>query len=910
MMKFTENRVVSQQFDSLRQTLNIVLAQAKAVNQQIAVMKGQCATVENELHQVQTSNTLFEIILQMHIGLNPNVGRTKQSLSNLKLAVLVDDLTATALARECHILQLKPDIWQQQLAEFQPDLLLVKPSCRRNVDSWSDIISRCTPALVALSYYCKAHELPTAFWNNEDPDHYDAFLAAASLFDTVFTNDIKKIAFYKTDLKHDRVYLTSCFQKKAFDINGHSIEALKEVLLTLDVEALKSLFAPTSNFQGAGKVDHLISEVPALKSSNSVWNSALLMTSKLSFNERLSIEFSRLFALMQKTTKSKLSAIENERLKHSGKASGVNIINANFQTASDLFYKEGNIFESLAIVENLERKNILTKAQRNFYVIAKGLVQVLENLKIPPRMQFLNKISRKGHVLYCLHQSLPHTTNGYATRSHGVALGLLQNDLQVTATTRVGFPWDSHANFSNKSYIVTDIEGVIYTSSAGSSLGKVALDQYIFETADHFMREALKAGAELIIAASNHITALPALIAARRLGLPFVYEVRGLWEVTQASIQPEWFKSDRYHFMRTMETIAAREADLVITLTKELTTELELRGVEPNRIKIVPNAVDVERFCPVQVDQIIKKKLNLQPGIPVIGYAGSVVAYEGLDLLVEALAELKSSLIPFYFVLVGDGLSLSRIKTKIKKLGLENDCRIVGRVPFDDIPSYLSCMDIMPVPRISSAVTEMVSALKPLEAMAMAKALVLSDVAPHHAFAGNNERALLFKKDNVTSLAAALERLITDPVLCNRLGAAAREWIEINRTWKRVTEDYTGYLQQVLTHGVKAAPNHSQQNYLAEITFAVVGSDFITASLANIVQVINITPANWHSELKDKRVDVLFFEIPAMGGQPAQENEHHYSHASEVKPFVNLIAKCQEEGVPRLYWGLNSTLFH
>src|SRR5690606_21208997 len=120
---------------------------------------------------------------------------------------------------------------------------------------------------------------------------------------------------------------------------------------------------------------------------------------------------------------------------------------------------------------------------------------------------------------------------------------------------------------------------------------------YLAEATDHYLREAQTSGASIIVAASNHITALPALTAARRLGLPFVYEVRGLWEVTQASTQPEWADSERFQLMRALEQQAAREADLVITLTEELADELAFWGVPRDIIRVVPNAVDVDRFA-------------------------------------------------------------------------------------------------------------------------------------------------------------------------------------------------------------------------------------------------------------------------------------------------------------------------
>ncbi|WP_236551213.1 glycosyltransferase family 4 protein [Billgrantia tianxiuensis] len=438
---------------------------------------------------------------------------------------------------------------------------------------------------------------------------------------------------------------------------------------------------------------------------------------------------------------------------------------SSFREAVHLFYKQGKVSAAYTVLEELRKSGaIFDKKNLELLGLIQGYMRLANGVAIPPRQPNPGLMSRRQHILYCLHQSVPHATNGYSTRSHGVAVGLQQAGWKVCATTRPGFPWDTGIEGLNKGYHKEEVEGVSYTAVSGWNLARTPLDYYLAEAADHYLREAQINGAEVIVAASNHITALPALVAARRLGLPFVYEVRGLWEVTQASTQPEWAGSERYRLMRKLEKQAALEADLVITLTEELADELASWGVARERIEVVPNAVNAQRFQPMAPDATIAKELNLKPGVPVIGYAGSAVAYEGLELLMEAMAQLKQKGQAFTFVLVGDGKIINTVKAKAKELGIEAQCRFTGRVPFEEVPRYLSCMDILPIPRLSSAVTEMVSALKPLEAMAMEKALVLSDVSPHKTMAGpNDERARLFTKNSVEALCEALQQLIDSP---------------------------------------------------------------------------------------------------------------------------------------------------
>ncbi|MBW5798985.1 glycosyltransferase [Halomonas elongata] len=578
-----------------------------------------------------------------------------------------------------------------------------------------------------------------------------------------------------------------------------------------------------------------------------------------------------------------------------------------YATAKHWFYRQGNLTDTLRALESLQTRGMkFDKPKRDFQAFVEGLARLKGGWKLPPRQPNAGLMSRRKHVLYCLHQSVPHATNGYSTRSHGVAVGLQQAGFKVRATTRPGFPWDAGAKEVNRGYHEAEVEGVTYAACAGWDLSKTPLDYYLAEAADHYVREAQTSGAEVIAAASNHITALPALMAARRLGLPFVYEVRGLWEVTQASTQPEWAGSERYQLMRELEQQAAGEADLVITLTEELADELVGWGVARERIEVVPNAVNAERFQPMQPDAAIAEELKLKPGIPVIGYAGSAVAYEGLELLLEAMAKLKKSGQDFAFVLVGDGKVIDTVKAKAKELGIEDQCRFTGRVPFEQVPNYLSCMDIMPIPRLSSAVTEMVSALKPLEAMAMGKALVLSDVSPHITMAGKNGlRARLFEKDNVEALRDALQALIDSPEERKRLGQAARAWIEQERTWNHVTNHYANALQRVRSTEQRTSsptPKPVPAKNLEQITLGLIADQFTTNTLASAVKVVPLSPDNWREELAKQPIDAMFVESAWKGNDWQWHRKVGHYGDEEFAPLRELLTYCREQGIPSLFW--------
>lgn len=573
-----------------------------------------------------------------------------------------------------------------------------------------------------------------------------------------------------------------------------------------------------------------------------------------------------------------------------------------YNEASQAFYKAGCITDvQLALDILLANGNKFEKKQRDFKAFVDGLSRLKNGFNIPPRQPNPGLFTRYKHILYCLHQSVPHTTNGYSTRSHGIAVGLKNSGWNIRCTTRPGFPWDSGVAGLSKGYNESEVDGVVYSALAGWNINTTPLDYYFAEAADHYLREAQTSGAQAIVAASNHITAIPALAAARRLGLPFVYEVRGLWEVTQASTQPDWAGSERFHLMRSLEQQAAREADLIITLTKELADELTSWGINRDRIVLVPNAVDTTRFSPVIRDVETAKELNLPSDTPVIGYAGSAVAYEGLELLVDALSLLKRQGHEFIFILVGDGKAIDDVKQRVVAQGISENCRFTGRVAFDQVARYISCMDIMPVPRLSSAVTEMVSALKPLEAMAMGKAVVLSDVSPHITMAGNNERALIFKKDDPVDLSRVILRLMNDPNERNKLGKSARVWVENERNWDCVTKKYSSALESVCS-GFNKNFESANKRELCDITIGIIADQFTTDTLSSAIKVIPISPDNWQETLDKNSIDAIFVESAWKGNQGQWHRKVGYYSDEEFAPLKALLQYCRDKGVPSLFW--------
>jgi len=394
------------------------------------------------------------------------------------------------------------------------------------------------------------------------------------------------------------------------------------------------------------------------------------------------------------------------------------------------------------------------------------------------------------NVFYLLHNSLPTHSGGYACRSHGIIKNMDTNHWNIIPYSRLGYPWDSKG-FRNLPIVKTEsFDGIqynrIYIGLQGH--GSMKITDYVSEYANAIVSRAKRGKPIIIQAASNHVNGLAAVMAARILGIKCIYEVRGLWEITRLSRQPKWAGSEQALLIEYLETEAAIRSDIVITLNQAMKQKLITRGVDEQNIHIVPNGVDSNRFKPLQRVSEIEVELELDDKV-VIGYVGSIVDYEGLDLLMEAVVELsKLTINAFHVLIVGDGAHLEHIKGLVENLEIEDLVTFTGRVNHEKVESYYSVIDILVFPRKGSEVTEMVPPLKPLEGMSMEKCVLVSDVSALAEMIEDGQTGVIFKKDDEQSLIYALKKCISDVEFRIGLGKSAREWIIQNRDWKEITK--------------------------------------------------------------------------------------------------------------------------
>jgi PEP-CTERM/exosortase A-associated glycosyltransferase len=295
---------------------------------------------------------------------------------------------------------------------------------------------------------------------------------------------------------------------------------------------------------------------------------------------------------------------------------------------------------------------------------------------------------------------------------------------------------------------------------------------------------------DLIHAHSPVLGAMAAFRAARLLGLPVVYEVRALWEDAAVDHGTQRAGSLRYRLTRTLETRAVRQADAVTVICEGLLREFCSRGVPESKITVIPNAVDTGRFQPGGIrDVALARELGLE-GARVLGFIGSFYGYEGLPLLLRALPRIIEQEPTARVLLAGGGPEDDLLRALARDLGIADRVVFLGRVPHRDVGRYYDLVDLLVYPRLSTRTTEIVTPLKPLEAMAQGRMLVASDVGGHRELIRDGVTGLLFRAGDPEALAARAVELLRAPERWPELRAAGRAFVEQERTWAASVQRY------------------------------------------------------------------------------------------------------------------------
>ena len=393
-------------------------------------------------------------------------------------------------------------------------------------------------------------------------------------------------------------------------------------------------------------------------------------------------------------------------------------------------------------------------------------------------------------ILHILDHGLP-LHSGYAFRTRAIVKAQLARGWDVACVTG-----PRHSAGSPDAEI---IDGITFYRTLAPWTGPSPLREWrevralsarLDEVIDEWRPDQLHAHSPVM----NALAALP---VARRRGLPLIYEIRAFWEDAAVGNGTGREGSARYRLSRMLETYAARRVDFVAVICAGLKHDLIARGISGDKILVSPNGVDMALFGnPPEADEDFARSLGLGNS-DTVGFIGSFYDYEGLDDLIAAMPLLVERRPRAQLLLVGGGPMEERLKAQAAASPVADRIRFVGRVPHDQVELYYSLIDILAYPRKAMRLTELVTPLKPLEAMAQRKLVVASDVGGHRELIEDGVTGTLFPAGDPAALAAALTALFERRESWDARRDVARGFVERERNWSSNISRYAPVYQRL-----------------------------------------------------------------------------------------------------------------
>lgn len=396
-------------------------------------------------------------------------------------------------------------------------------------------------------------------------------------------------------------------------------------------------------------------------------------------------------------------------------------------------------------------------------------------------------------ILHLFDHSLP-LQDGYSSRSWAILQEQMARGWTVFPVT--GPRQNSTANLEE------NISGLTFyrTEDRASLLGRLPVIKQFWSIWLMYRRllELIpRLKPDVIHAHSPALNGVAASWAAKRFGLPLVYEVRAFWEDAAVDQGTSSENGLRYKLTRALENYVFKRANRVTTICEGLKRDIEARGYCAQPVTVVPNAVEYERFSKeTPRDEKLATEFGLRFG-NTLGFVGSFYDYEGLDLLIAAMPALLAQNPDIRLLLVGGGMQDAALRSQAQQLGLEGKVIFTGKVPFADVERFYSVIDVLVYPRKSLRLTELVTPLKPLEAMAQRKVFIASDVGGHHELVRDEVTGLLYKADNEAALVAAILKLIGSPALQEKLRNNGLDFVRDERNWRNSVRQYCDVYSEI-----------------------------------------------------------------------------------------------------------------
>ncbi len=396
-------------------------------------------------------------------------------------------------------------------------------------------------------------------------------------------------------------------------------------------------------------------------------------------------------------------------------------------------------------------------------------------------------IIRMNRILHILDHSLP-LHSGYTFRTRAIMKAQQGAGWDVAGITSVR----QYQHGEQPLHAVQTVEGLTFHRTLTPVFGPSLLREWreVSALCDAIVALHKVWPFDLLHAHSPALNGLAAAWAAQRLGLPMVYEIRAFWEDAAVGNGTGTEGSAKYRLTRALENHVVAKADAVAVICEGLRRDLVGRGVSPDKITVSPNGVDLELFGnPPPRDEALAKEIGIN-GCDVIGYIGSFYDYEGLDDLIAAMAHMSGSAKDTHLLLVGGGPMETALAAQVAASPAASRIHFAGRVPHEEVERYYSLIDILAYPRKAMRLTDLVTPLKPLEAMAQGRLVAASNVGGHRELIEDGVTGTLFPADDPAGIARAIEAMMASRSDWDATRENARNFVKRERNWQENIHRY------------------------------------------------------------------------------------------------------------------------
>ena len=394
---------------------------------------------------------------------------------------------------------------------------------------------------------------------------------------------------------------------------------------------------------------------------------------------------------------------------------------------------------------------------------------------------------------------MPYRQSGYTVRSTYTLKALQDAGYDSIAMTPLDFPGSVGVHGAPAEETV---DGIRYVRLARPTVPeRQPVDGYLDDWAKAADPWVSAERPEVLHVHSGHRgyeTALVGQALARSAGLPLVYEVRGFFE-TLWTRDVAWAERGELTWRRrNTDTRCMLAADAVVTLSDTMRAVIVARGVAADRVHVIPNGVDVDAFRPRARNLALVARHGLADKF-VFGYVSNLDHFrEGHELLIEAAIRLRKQRIPAVALIVGDGRRRIELERLASRLGGGDAVVFTGRVPHSQVLDYYALLDVFVIPRVDELAARLVTPLKPYEAMAAGRPLLVSDLEALREVVGD-DRGRVFPAGDVDALADVLADMCAHPEQLALMAEQARAWVAAERQWSHNASRYRRVYEQVLS---------------------------------------------------------------------------------------------------------------